>query len=195
MKHHQGSRRQESYIVVDVEASGPSPDRHAMLSLGACTLPEPRHTFYVELQPDSAECLPEAMAVHQLSLEVLAEEGLPPREAMQQFADWVEQVVEPGVHPVFVAFNAPFDWMFVNTYFHRYLGYNPFGHKALDIKAYFMGLHDVPWLETSHRSILNHYANHSKLTHHALKDALAEADLFQAMITEANRKRLEEEES
>jgi len=164
-----------------------------MLSLGACTLPEPRHTFYVELQPESGEFEPEAMTIHRLSLDVLAEEGLPPQEAMQRFADWLERAVEPGALPVFVAFNAPFDWMFVNTYFHRYLGYNPFGHKALDIKAYFMGLHGVPWLRTSHRHILDHYANHSKLAHHALKDALAEADLFQAMLTEAKRKRLEEE--
>ena len=183
----------ECYIVVDVEASGPSPGKHAMLSIGACTLPEPRRTFYVELQPDATEAEPEAMAVHQLSLEGLAQEGTPPSVAMHQFARWVEQVVEPGAHPVFVAFNAPFDWMFVNTYFHRYLGVNPFGHKALDIKAYFMGLHGVPWLQTSHRNILQHYANHSKLTHHALRDALAEADLFQAMLTEAKQKRLEEE--
>ena len=82
--------------------------------------------------------------------------------------------------------------MFVNTYFHRYLGHNPFGHKALDIKAYFMGLHGVPWLETSHRSILRHYDDHAELTHHALNDALAEADLFQAMLTEAQRRQLEE---
>lgn len=193
MRHHHGIRLPESYIVVDVEASGPSPGTHSMLSVGACTLAEPRHTFYVELQPDSSGFDPEAMAVHELSRDVLAKAGATPQDAMQQFADWVKQVVEPGALPVFVAFNAPFDWMFVNTYFHRYLGYNPFGHKALDIKAYFMGLHGVPWLETSHRDILRHYANHSKLTHHALTDALAEADLFQAMLTEAKLKRFEEE--
>jgi DNA polymerase III epsilon subunit-like protein len=193
MRHDHNTTPPESYIVVDVEASGPSPGTHSMLSVGACTLPEPRYTFYVELQPDSSEFDAKAMGVHQLSLDLLAEEGTPPDEAMQQFADWVKQVIEPGAHPVFVAFNAPFDWMFVNTYFHRYLGHNPFGHKALDIKAYFMGLHGVPWLETSHRIILRHYANHSELTHHALRDALAEADLFQAMLTEARLKRLEEE--
>jgi ribonuclease T len=193
VRHHHGIGPLESYIVVDVEASGPSPERHALLSLGACTLPEPRHTFYVELQPDSREFEPEAMAIHQLSLDTLAQEALPPKQAMQRFAAWVQQVVEPEAQPVFVAFNAPFDWMFVNTYFHRYLGSNPFGYKALDIKAYFMGLHGIPWLETSHRSILRHYANHSTLEHHALKDALAEADLFQAMLDEAKLKQFEEE--
>lgn len=193
MQHHHTISPPECYIVVDVEASGPSPEKHAMLSIGACTLPEPRQTFYIELQPDSLAFEPEAMAVHQLSLDVLAKEGVPPGVALQQFADWIEHVVEPGALPILVAFNAPFDWMFVNTYFHRYLGFNPFGHKALDIKAYFMGLHGVSWLETSHRSILHHYAQHSKLTHHALGDALAEADLFQAMLTEAKPKLPEEE--
>lgn len=192
MRHHDVTTP-EIYIVVDVEASGPSPGEHSLLSIGACTLPEPRDKFYVELQPDSAEFTAEAMAVHQLSLDTLAADGVPPEEAMRRFAAWLEQVVEPGAQPVFVAFNAPFDWMFVNTYFHRYLGHNPFGHKALDIKAYFMGLHGIPWAETSHWHILRHYANHSQLTHHALRDALAEADLFQAMLTEAKLKRFEEE--
>ena len=27
--------------------------------------------------------------------------------------------------------------MFVNDYFHRFLGRNPFGHAALDLKAFF----------------------------------------------------------
>lgn len=177
----------EAYIVVDVEASGPSPSRHAMLSLGACTLPEPRQTFYVELQPDSEAFEPEAMAIHQLSLEVLAGEGVPPEEAMQRFADWVEEVVEPGVQPVFVAFNAPFDWMFVNDYFHRYVGHNPFGHKALDIKAYYMGLHGVRWQETSFEQASQRYLGQRALDHHALGDALNAAEILEAMFAEQEK--------
>ena len=44
---------------------------------------------------------------------------------MQGFADWVAEITPPDHRPVFTAFNAPFDWMVVNEYFHRYLGYNP----------------------------------------------------------------------
>ena len=58
---------------------------------------------------------------------------------MADFAAWVERVTPEGSLPVFVGFNAPFDWMFVNEYFHRHLGRNPFGHVAVDIKAYAMG--------------------------------------------------------
>jgi hypothetical protein len=39
--------------------------------------------------------------------------------------------------------------MFVNSYFHRFLGRNPFGHAALDMKAFFMGLTGVKWSETA----------------------------------------------
>ena len=66
---------------------------------------------------------------------------------MTRFAAWLESVTPPGARPVFVAFNAPFDWMFVNDYFHRFLGQNPFGHNALDMKAYYMGQSGGRWAD------------------------------------------------
>ena len=33
------------------ETAGPNPADYALLSIGACTLLEPRATFYAELQP------------------------------------------------------------------------------------------------------------------------------------------------
>jgi DNA polymerase III epsilon subunit-like protein len=175
-------QKREVYIVVDVEASGPNPGDHALLSIGACTVEEPRQTFYVELQPDKAAFTSEAMAVNGLSLERLAAEALSPEEAMQAFAGWVAQVVPEDARSVFAAFNAPFDWMFVNDYFHRYLGHNPFGHSALDIKSFYMGLEGVTWQETSHRYVSQRYCAKPELTHHALDDALDEAEILQAML-------------
>jgi DNA polymerase III epsilon subunit-like protein len=174
----------EAYIIIDIEASGPNPSQYSMLSIGACTLREPRQTFYVELQPDKEAFTEEAMAVSGLSLEGLAAEGLPPTEAMEQFAAWVDGVVPEGTTPVLVAFNAPFDWMFVNDYFHRYLGDNPFGHAALDIKAYYMGLHGVTWGETSLREVSHRHAGQRELSHHALSDAIDTAEILEAMFAE-----------
>ncbi len=178
---------EEVYIVVDVEASGPSPVQYALLSIGACKVGLPRQTFYVELQPDKEAFTPEAMAVNRLCLEKLAVEGLPPAEAMQQFADWVARVVPEDARPVFTAFNAPFDWMFVDHYFHRYLGHNPLGYSALDIKAYFMGLQGVSWGETSYEQISLQYLGKRELTHHALEDAINGAEIFQAILDENTR--------
>ena len=107
---------------------------------------------------------------------------------MGEFEYWIMQVVPEGKRPVFVAFNAPFDWMFVNDYMHRYIGHNPFGHKALDIKALFMGLHGVSWEETSHAVISNFYFKDRELLHHALEDALMEADLLDHILSEMEEK-------
>jgi ribonuclease T len=57
------AQMREVYIVVDVEASGPTPGQYSLLSIGACTPGGSRQTFYVELQPDSDVFTPEAMEV------------------------------------------------------------------------------------------------------------------------------------
>ena len=123
----------ETYICVDVETAGPIPSQYAMLSIGACLVDDPEITFYLELQPDRSASLPEAMAISGLSLEGLQETGSEPGAAMQAFAAWIQRVVPAGNKGIFVALNAPFDWMFINDYFYRYLGHNPFGLSALDI--------------------------------------------------------------
>lgn len=173
--------------MVDIETSGPSPGQHALLSIGACTLEEPRQTFYIELQPDREAFTPEAVAVSGLSLDKLKAEGTPPAEAIQRFADWVAQVVPPGARPVFTALNAPFDWMFVSEYFYRYLGHNPLGYSALDIKAYYMGLHGVRWQETSFEQASQRYLGQRVLDHHALGDALNAAEILEAMFAEQKK--------
>jgi DNA polymerase III epsilon subunit-like protein len=171
-----------AYISVDVETAGPTPDQFALLSIGACTVLHPRQTFYVELQPDRDAIDPQAAAVHGLSLETLRQNGLPPEQALLKFEAWLQQVVPPAHKPIFVAFNAPFDWMFVHTYFIRYLGRNPFGHKALDIKAFYMGLSGQPWEKTSGSHLHRLFRQADGLTHNALQDALDQATLFENML-------------
>lgn len=175
------------YISVDVETAGPAPSLYDMLSIGACTVDAPQETFYIELQPTRDVYLQEALMISRLNFERLKEKGTPPEEAMRRFAEWVGQVTPDNAQPVFVAFNAPFDWMFVHDYFIKYLGYNPFGHKALDIKAMYMGVHGVDWLDTGFYKISQHYLGERQLTHHALRDALDQAEIFQQMIQEVRR--------
>jgi ribonuclease T len=174
----------ETYISVDIEAAGPNPGQYSLLSIGACTIFPPQKTFYVELRPINTRSIPEALAVSGLSLERLAESGLPPAEAMKRFADWVTMVIRPGDRPVFVGLNASFDWSFVNDYFHNTLGYNPFGHSALDIKALYMGLTGVSWQETYLEALAERCGLELELTHHALEDALDQAEIFRCLLGE-----------
>jgi DNA polymerase III epsilon subunit-like protein len=167
-----------SFVSVDVETAGPNPGDYALLSIGACLVAVPETSFYVELQPDRSAQTPEAAAVHGLSMEALAAHARPPAEAMADFAAWLEQAVPPPEKPIFVAFNAPFDWMFVNEYFHRYLGHNPFGHSALDIKSYYMGRYQVRWRESGFRYVAENIPDEKPLSHHALEDARDQARIF-----------------
>ena len=170
-----------TYISVDIETAGPNPSQYSLLTIGACTLRERASTFYVELKPVNMNYVPEALAISHLSMDRLAERGLEAAEAMRNFETWLKEQTPEGQRPLFLAFNAPFDWMFVNDYFHRFLGRNPFGHTAVDIKAYYMGLTGVGWEETSMRYISQMYLGDRQLTHHALRDAMDQAEIFRKM--------------
>jgi DNA polymerase III epsilon subunit-like protein len=179
------SPEDETYISVDVEASGPNPSTYSLLSIGACVAFEPERTFYVELQPATDASTPEAMAVSGLDLDRLRAEGMAPRAAMRMFEEWLDTVTPEGHRPLFVGFNAPFDWMFVADYFHRLLGRNPFGHDALDIEALYMGVTGTPWREIGFATLVDRYEIEQRvLTHNALDDALVQAELFRRVLDE-----------
>lgn len=187
MSADQISSHPDFYIVIDVETSGPNPANYAMLSIGACTMTHPRQTFYVELKPEPKHFTAEAMKISNLSLERLNKEGEEPKAAMLAFEKWLLEVVPPNHRAVFTAFNAPFDWMFVADYFFRYLNRNPFGHKALDIKAWYMGFKNTNWEDTSFKTIVETEGFPSKLSHHALDDAIQTANLFQFLLDQNRR--------
>jgi ribonuclease T len=174
----------DGFFSIDIEASGPTPARYSMLSLGACLVTDPAVTFYVELQPTSLDTDPEAMAVHGLDLETHQRDGLPPAEGIRRFDHWVRTVCPPATRPVFVAYNAPFDWMFVHDAFIRTLGRNPFGHAPLDIRAVYAGWTGRPWLEIRFEDLSHRYLHSHRLTHHALEDAVAQAEIFRGLMNE-----------
>ena len=178
--------RPERFISVDVETAGPTPGQYAMLSIGACPVDDPDRGFYIELRPDRDAVVDSALAVSGLSMETLAAEATDPRQAMEEFAQWVRDVVPPQTHrPVFVGFNAVFDWMFVNEYFVRYDVENPFGHGGLDIKSYYIGMMGSTWEQTSMRHLSPKYLAGRPLSHNALGDARDQAELFRRISEDA----------
>lgn len=179
--------RPETYISVDVETAGPVPAQFAMLSIGACLVDDLAEGFYVELKPDRERVDERALAVSGLSIARLHEEGLEPHAALREFEAWLGRVVPAEHVPILVAFNAAFDWMFVNDYFHRYLGRNPFGHSAIDMKAYYMGMTGATWARTSMRHVAPEAGEPLMLTHHALEDAQAQARIFATLRQRSRR--------
>jgi DNA polymerase III epsilon subunit-like protein len=173
----------EVLISVDIEASGPSPGTGSLIAIGACLVDHPEEGFYRELQPvPGLPWDPGAERVHHLEMAALIRDGTPPVEAMHGFAEWIGWV-SGDAQPVFVGFNAPFDWMFVADYFHRFAGANPFGISALDLKALYMGKFGVArWAETSKRAIAKRIVGEGAHTHQALDDAREQADLARRLL-------------
>ena len=170
--------KREVFISVDVETSGPIPGEYSMLSIGACNADAPDQTFFCELKPVTRKADPKALEVTGLSLDRLERDGLEPVIAMREFGDWVAKVAGADARPVFIGLNAPFDWSFVNYNFHLFLGANPFGFAALDIKALYMGATGCTWAETSSNKMAGVLHPASKGDHNALHDALYQAELF-----------------
>ncbi len=176
-KHH------EALISVDIEASGPSPSVGSLLSIGACLVDDPDVAIYLELKPLADRGWEaEAEAIHGLDRTHLEEFGLEPADAMRQLESWVDQASE-GARPVFVGFNAPFDWMYVADYFWRYLGRNPFGISALDLKSYYMARHDIDrWAKTRRTDIDEQLELEPDHSHQALEDARGQARLARLLL-------------
>jgi len=170
--------KREVFISVDVETAGPIPGEYSLLTIGACNVFDDTQTFECKLKPINRNTVPEALAVTGLSLDVLEQEGLTLVDAMQNFHDWIQHVAGIDGIPIFVGFNAAFDWSFINYYFHSYLGTNPFGFSALDIKSLYMGSEKCAWHETKSSQISKKLHPILKGSHDALQDAKYQAELF-----------------
>jgi DNA polymerase III epsilon subunit-like protein len=182
------NEKAEVFISVDVETSGPIPGEYSLLAIGACLASDDTRTFACQVKPVNANAIPEAMKVTGLSMQVLERDGLTPADAMSEFEAWIASVVGPEERPVFVGLNAAFDWSFVNYYFHRFLGRNPFGFTALDIKSLYMGATGCGWFDTRSSRIDARLKPQLRGDHDALHDARYQAEIFRlvrALATQA----------
>ncbi|UVK48893.1 3'-5' exonuclease (plasmid) [Mesorhizobium sp. AR07] len=183
------SGKREIFVSVDVETAGPIPGEFSLLSIGACEVFAPTNTFACELKPINRNADPKALEVSGLSLDELARAGLDPSEAMRRFTDWLAMAGGVDGSVVFVGFNAPFDWSFVNYYFHRFGGGNPFGFTALDIKAMYMGATGCNWADTRSSKIAKALRPRLEGDHDALHDAQYQAELFRLIQSQLMRHR------
>ncbi|RWJ21191.1 MAG: 3'-5' exonuclease [Mesorhizobium sp.] len=183
------SDKREVFVSVDVETAGPIPGEYSLLSIGACSIFEPQNTFACNLKPINRNFDPKALEVSGLSLDDLTRKGLAPTEAMGSFSTWLSGLTGADGTPVFVGFNAPFDWSFVNYYFHRFAGSNPFGFTAVDIKAIYMGATGCSWSDTRSSKIAERLKPALSGTHDALRDAQYQAEIFRLVWSELIKSR------
>jgi ribonuclease T len=179
----------EIYFSVDIEANGPIPGEYSMTALGACVVGRPETSFYAELKPLHDRFDPKALAVGGLTMEHLREKGEEPGEALRRFVAWVRGVAGNDHRPVFVAFNATFDWMFLHWYLVKFIGSSPFGISGLDMKAYFMGLTGGTWGSTRKAEVSRIFPADLPHTHNAIDDAREQAQIFEKMLRHPARRK------
>lgn len=127
-----------SYVIVDVESDGPIPAEFSMVCFGAIIFRGALDlTFYGRTRPVSDRFEPDALAISGFTREQhLCFDD--PKGVMEDFAAWLEK--NCSGRPVFVSDNVAFDWQFINYYFHRFLGRNPFGFSGRRIGDLYAGL-------------------------------------------------------
>lgn len=168
----------EIYISVDIETTGPIPGVYDLISIGACVVGKPEDNFSCLVKPQGGLVEDEALAVTGLNIDYLNENGRNIILVMELFSNWLERNEFKQKNLVFVGFNAAFDWSFINYAFIKYIGRNPFGFTALDIKSYYMGRFRTLWHETKSSRIDVKLKTKNMKTHDALQDAIYQSEIF-----------------
>lgn len=178
----------EVYVSTDVEADGPIPGVYSMLSFAsAAYLPDKRlvGTFSANLHLlPGAEAHPKTMEWWQSQPEAwnaCRTDLQEPESAMRSYLAWLKSL--PG-KPVFVAYPAVYDFMFVYWYLMRFTGESPFSHSAVDIKTYAMAMLKKPYRESGKQHMPARWFDDLPHTHRALDDAIEQGALFCNMLAE-----------
>jgi hypothetical protein len=178
----------EIYISTDVETDGPIPGPHSMLSLGSAAYTADKQllsTFTANLKTlDGATPHPKTAAWWATQPEAWAacrSHQEAPEHAMRRYLSWLKTL--PG-KPVFVAYPAGFDFLFVYWYLMRFVGESPFSHSALDIKTFAMALLKTDYRASTKRQMPKHWFDDLPHSHIALDDAIEQGALFCNMLKE-----------
>jgi len=181
-------RQPEIYVSTDIEADGPIPGAHSMLSLGSAAYLADKtllDTFSANLEtlpgahPDPRtlswwEQHPEAWAA-------CRQAPRPPQTVMHEYLEWLWAL--PG-KPLFVGWPAAWDFMWVYWYLMRFTGERPFTEAALDIRSYAMGMRRVAFRKAGKNYLPKRWFDAQAHTHVALDDALEQGALFCNMVAE-----------
>jgi hypothetical protein len=172
----------EIYVSTDIEADGPIPGPHSMLSFASAAYQADKTlvaTFEANLLTlPGAQGHPKTMAWWATQPEAWTACHVNPRDpaiVMPEYLAWLKAL--PG-KPVFVAYPASFDFMFVHWYLIRFADESPFSHSALDIKTLTMAVLGTAFYDSTKRNMPKEWFDPFPHTHVALDDAKEQGSLF-----------------
>jgi DNA polymerase III alpha subunit (gram-positive type) len=176
----------EIYISTDCETDGPIPGMNSMLSFASAAYTADKTllaTFEVNLELlEGATPNPATMAWWQNQPEAWAacrENVQAPKIAMKHYLEWLKAL--PG-KPVFVAYPAAFDFMFIYWYLMYFTGESPFSHSAIDMKTLAMVLLKKNYRSSTKKNMPDIWFDDIPQTYRTLDDAIRQGALFCNML-------------
>ncbi|HVM78746.1 MAG TPA: 3'-5' exoribonuclease [Stellaceae bacterium] len=180
----------DAYFSADVETDGPIPGPFSMLSFALVyagsfdgrRFKRPANyerRIYKELRPISKNFEEEALRVNGLDRARLCSHGEVPQRAMTDTFGWVKSNAGLGT-PILVAYPLSFDWTWLYWYFVRFSEHgSPFDYsRCFDIKTALAVKAAIPISAAGRSKLLPTLLAKHKHTHHALDDAIAQAEIF-----------------
>ncbi len=178
--------KDEIIVSTDIETNGPIPGVYSMLSLGSAAFTKNKElisTFEANfnLLPDAIED-PDTMrwwSTQQEAWDEHRKNTQDPKIIMENYVNWLGSL--PG-KPVFVAYPAGFDFLFVYWYLIKFTGKSPFSFSALDIKSYASALLKCNYRDAVKRNMPGTWFDDLPHTHKALDDAIEQGAMFCNML-------------
>ena len=175
----------EIFFSTDIESDGPIPGIYSMLSFASAAFNEAGEmigTFSrnLELIPgaiQNADTM-EFWSKNSAAYAATRFDVRDPKEAMTEYVAWIKSF--KGT-PVFVAYPAGFDFMFVYWYLIAFAHESPFSFSALDMKTYAMAKLDIPYRKAIKKNFPKHWFSDTKHDHIAINDAIEQGELFMNM--------------
>ena len=183
------------YIVVDIEADGPTPGLHSMLSLAAVATTSKKEIsrFYEKVVP-----LPDAVSDPNTvewwkgqpeAWEEVNRNQKTPTSVLKEFCVWLDLL---NAEPIFVASPIGLDYTFVSWYLFRFARRNPFMNdknaiRTLDIRSYIAGKYGLSFNESSRDNLPAELTDGMpEHTHRAIDDAAGYAFLLRKLLSDTS---------
>ncbi len=183
----------EIYFSTDVESDGPIPGPYSMFAFGSVPVLAsgkilPGRSWNLKELPD-ADQHPSTMKFWKSDENYstylkLHQKQINPAEAMSQFHWWVSDLSKQhNAKPVFVAYPAGFDFMFILWYLNYFVGESVFSHSALDMKSTAWAWdNDRDFRRISKTYLLERWPSGHPHNHDPLDDAQQQAEIFAGML-------------
>lgn len=179
----------EIYVSTDIEADGPIPGPHSMLSFASAAYQADGKllaTYTANLDPlpgasgDARtmqwwQGFPQAYAA-------CRRDPRAPAVVMPEYLAWLTTL--PG-RSVFLGWPASWDFMWIYWYLLRFTGERPFRENAVDVRSYAMGMRRSSFRQTSRSYLPKRWFDPTQPhTHVALDDAIEQGAVFCKMLAE-----------